>query len=77
MTTSGAVDLDIVHLRVHTEGGVALAYADPAGFTHLITGDSLFPGGVGNTKMPGQSFEQLYADVTARIFDVYGDDTWV
>ena len=73
----GAVDLDIVHLRGHTEGGVALAYADPAGFTHLITGDSLFPGGVGNTKMPGQSFEQLYADVTARIFDVYGDDTWV
>jgi glyoxylase-like metal-dependent hydrolase (beta-lactamase superfamily II) len=73
----GSVTLNVVHLRGHTEGGVALAYADPAGFTHLITGDSLFPGGVGNTKMPGQSFEQLYADVTSRIFDVYGDDTWV
>ena len=43
----GAVDLDVVHLRGHTEGGVALAYADPAGFTHLITGASLFPGRVG------------------------------
>ncbi len=73
----GAVELDVVHLRGHTEGGVALAYADPAGFTHLFTGDSLFPGGVGNTKMPGQSFEQLYADVTARIFDVYDDASWV
>jgi glyoxylase-like metal-dependent hydrolase (beta-lactamase superfamily II) len=73
----GAVGLDVVHLRGHTEGGVALAYADPAGFTHLFTGDSLFPGGVGNTKMPGQSFEQLYADVTARIFNVYDDATWV
>lgn len=73
----GAVGLDVVHLRGHTEGGVALVYADPAGFTHLFTGDSLFPGGVGNTKMPGQSFEQLYADVTARIFDVYDDATWV
>ncbi len=73
----GAVELDVVHLRGHTEGGVALAYADPAGFTHLLTGDSLFPGGVGNTKMPGQSFEALYADVVARIFEVYGDDTWI
>jgi glyoxylase-like metal-dependent hydrolase (beta-lactamase superfamily II) len=27
--------------------------------------------------MPGQSFEQLYADVTARIFNVYDDATWV
>ena len=73
----GAVELDVIHLRGHTDGGVALAYADPTGFTHLITGDSLFPGGVGNTKMPGQSFEQLYADVTVRIFEVYGDDAWV
>ncbi len=73
----GAVELDIVHLRGHTEGGVALGYADPAGFAHLFSGDSLFPGGVGNTTMPGQSFEQLYADVVARIFEVYGDDTWI
>jgi glyoxylase-like metal-dependent hydrolase (beta-lactamase superfamily II) len=47
------------------------------GGTHLLTGDSLFPGGVGNTKLPGQSFERLYADVTERIFDVYDDATWV
>lgn len=73
----GAVELDVIHLRGHTEGGVALAYSDPAGFAHLFTGDSLFPGGVGNTKMPGQSFQQLYADVTSRVFDVFGDDTWV
>jgi len=75
--TVGAVTLDVVHLRGHTEGGVALAYVDPAGGAHLLTGDSLFPGGVGNTKMPGQSFEQLYADVTERVFGVYGDDAWV
>lgn len=73
----GAVDLDVVSLRGHTAGGVALVYADPRGCTHLFSGDSLFPGGVGNTTMPGQSFEQLYADVTGRIFDVYDDDTWV
>lgn len=72
----GEVTLDVIHLRGHTPGGVALAYADPGGITHLFTGDSLFPGGVGNTKLPGQSFESLYADVTERIFDVYPDDTW-
>ena len=75
--TLGAVDLAAIHLRGHTEGGVALAYADPAGHAHVLTGDSLFPGGVGNTKQPGQSFERLYADVTERVFDVYGDDTWI
>ncbi len=73
----GTVDLDIVALRGHTDGGIALVYADPKGFAHLFSGDSLFPGGVGNTTMAGQSFERLYADVTERVFDVYGDDTWV
>lgn len=73
----GDITLDVIHLRGHTPGSVALAYDDPEGHVHLFTGDSLFPGGVGNTKNPGQSFESLYADVTERVFDVYGDDTWV
>lgn len=73
----GDIDLDVLHLRGHTPGSVALAYDDPEGHTHLFTGDSLFPGGVGNTKQPGQSFESLYADVVSRVFDVYDDDTWV
>ena len=72
----GDVTLDVVHLRGHTPGSIALAYADPAGYTHLFTGDSLFPGGVGNTKNPGQSFDSLIDDVTTRVFDVYDDDTW-
>ncbi|HEX5968402.1 MAG TPA: MBL fold metallo-hydrolase [Intrasporangium sp.] len=72
----GEITLDVIHLRGHTAGSVALAYQDRSGVTHLFTGDSLFPGGVGNTKNPGQSFESLIGDVTARIFDVYDDDTW-
>lgn len=73
----GEVTLDVIHLRGHTPGSVALAYDDPDGHVHLFTGDSLFPGGVGNTKDPGQSFDSLYADVTERIFAVYPDDAWV
>ncbi|HEY9495222.1 MAG TPA: MBL fold metallo-hydrolase [Intrasporangium sp.] len=72
----GEITLDVIHLRGHTAGSVALAYRNPEGATHLFTGDSLFPGGVGNTKNPGQSFDSLIDDVTARIFDVYDDDTW-
>lgn len=75
--TVGQCDLDVIHLRGHTPGSVALAYADPAGHTHLFTGDSLFPGGIGNTKNPGQSFDSLIEDVTTRVFDVFDDDTWV
>ncbi len=75
--TVGDLRLDVVHLRGHTPGGVALAYADPDGVTHLFTGDSLFPGGVGNTKNPGQNFGQLIDDVERRIFDVYDDCAWV
>jgi glyoxylase-like metal-dependent hydrolase (beta-lactamase superfamily II) len=73
----GQLRLDVIRLTGHTPGSVALAYPDPGGHVHLFTGDSLFPGGVGNTKQPGQSFDSLYADVVSRVFDVYDDDTWV
>ena len=51
----GDVVLQVVHLRGHTPGSIALAYDDPSGHVHLFTGDSLFPGGVGNTKNEGQA----------------------
>lgn len=74
----GEVDLDVIYLRGHTPGSVALAYTDPQGHAHIFTGDTLFPGGVGATQNdPSQSFDSLYADVTSRIFDAYDDDTWI
>lgn len=73
----GDIELVVIHLRGHTPGSVALVYDDPEGHAHLFSGDSLFPGGVGNTKSPGQSFEALYNDVVGRVFDIYDDDTWV
>jgi glyoxylase-like metal-dependent hydrolase (beta-lactamase superfamily II) len=73
----GEITLDVIHLRGHTPGSVALAYDDPRGHTHLWTGDSLFPGGVGNVEKDPQRFATLLGDVQTRIFDVYDDDTWV
>ncbi len=72
----GELNLDVIHLRGHTPGSVALSWADPDGIRHLFTGDTLFPGGVGNTKNPGQSFEELYGDVSERIFGTHDDTTW-
>lgn len=74
--TVGEAVLEVIHLRGHTPGSIALAYRDPEGGAHLFTGDSLFPGGVGNTSRPGQSFDTLIVDVTTRVFDVFPDDTW-
>lgn len=73
----GEVRLDVVHLRGHTPGSVALAYEDPEGGTHLFTGDSLFPGGVGNTGQDPARFTALLDDVEHRVFDVYDDRAWV
>ncbi|HTI21139.1 MAG TPA: MBL fold metallo-hydrolase, partial [Kutzneria sp.] len=39
----GDSTLEIIHLRGHTPGSVAVLYRDPAGHPHLFTGDSLFP----------------------------------
>jgi glyoxylase-like metal-dependent hydrolase (beta-lactamase superfamily II) len=74
----GELTFDVIHLRGHTPGSIALALDGPAtgGVTQLFTGDCLFPGGVGKTWQPGD-FERLLEDVTTRVFDVYGDDTVV
>ncbi|MDQ6751868.1 MAG: MBL fold metallo-hydrolase [Actinomycetota bacterium] len=69
--------LEAISLRGHTPGSVALLYRDPHGPAHLFTGDSLFPGGVGNTQKDPVRFNQLMADVQARVFDVLPDDTLV
>lgn len=74
--TFGGCKLDVVHLRGHTPGSIALAYRDPRGDTHLFSGDSLFPGGVGKTAS-AEDFTSLLDDVQTRIFDRFDDGTWV
>lgn len=72
----GKLTFDVIHLRGHTPGSIALALDGPAtgGVTQLFTGDCLFPGGVGKTRQTGD-FIQLLDDVTSRVFDVYPDST--
>ncbi|MCF6743621.1 MBL fold metallo-hydrolase [Blastococcus sp. KM273128] len=75
--TVGEQVLEIVHLRGHTPGSIALVWRGPgdAG-VHLFTGDSLFPGGVGRT-WSAEDFASLVDDVEQRLFAVLPDGTWV
>lgn len=73
----GEAALSVIHLRGHTPGSIALRYDDPGGSTHLFTGDSLFPGGVGNTRGDAADFNSLIHDVETKLFEAMPDDTWV
>jgi len=74
--TVGDASLEVIHLVGHTPGSIALLYQDPNGHGHLWTGDSLFPGGVGNTHGNKADFESLIDDVEHKLFDRLPDDTW-
>ncbi len=75
--TVGDQTLEVVHLRGHTPGSIALVWRGPgdAG-VHVFTGDSLFPGGPGRTTSP-TDFRSLMDDLEERIFGRLDDGTWV
>jgi glyoxylase-like metal-dependent hydrolase (beta-lactamase superfamily II) len=72
----GSCTLEVIPIAGHTPGSIALLYDDPDGHPHLWTGDSLFPGGVGNTFGDADAFAQLIDEVETKIFARLPDDTW-
>jgi glyoxylase-like metal-dependent hydrolase (beta-lactamase superfamily II) len=72
----GGCALSVITIVGHTPGSIALVYDDPDGHRHLFTGDSLFPGGVGNTRGDKDNFRSLIDDVETKIFGTLPDDTW-
>lgn len=72
----GSCTLSVIALAGHTPGSIALLYEDPAGTPHLFTGDSLFPGGVGNTFGDEAAFVRLIDEVETKVFQRLPDDTW-
>lgn len=71
----GEIELEVVHLRGHTPGSIALIYRG-ADHPHIFTGDSLFPGGPGKTNSP-EDFSSLLGDLEERVFGTLPDETWV
>ena len=72
----GSCSLSVIALAGHTPGSIALLYDDPDGHPHLFTGDSLFPGGVGNTFGDADAFALLVSEVETKVFGRLADDTW-
>lgn len=72
----GHATLSVIHLRGHTPGSIALLYAD-GDTPHLFSGDSLFPGGPGNTWGDKTLFTRLMNDLEERVFGTLPDRTWV
>lgn len=58
----GKVVLKVIHTPGHTPGGICL-YCAP----NLITGDTLFVGGLGRTDFPGGSHEQLLESIRTKL----------
>jgi glyoxylase-like metal-dependent hydrolase (beta-lactamase superfamily II) len=78
--TVGDATLRVIHLRGHTPGSIALLYDGEGALAdqpHLFTGDSLFPGGPGNTEHDAARFTSLITDLEDRVFAELPDGTWV
>jgi glyoxylase-like metal-dependent hydrolase (beta-lactamase superfamily II) len=58
----------------HTPGSICFHVQ---GSPVLFTGDTLFPGGPGNTKAPGGDFPTIIRSIESRIFGHFPDDTIV
>lgn len=74
----GDLDVEVLHVPGHTPGSLLFLVEDQGtDHPHLFTGDSLFPGGVGNTFGSSERFDQLLRGITTRVFDRLPDETWV
>jgi glyoxylase-like metal-dependent hydrolase (beta-lactamase superfamily II) len=66
----GDLRLRAIHTPGHTPGSTSfLLDGEPL----LFTGDTLFPGGPGNTLFEGASFEQIIASIDRRLFTLPAD----
>lgn len=60
--TLGEQSIQVIHTPGHTPGGMCL-YCAP----DLITGDSLFVGGIGRTDFPGGSHQELIGSIVNKL----------
>jgi glyoxylase-like metal-dependent hydrolase (beta-lactamase superfamily II) len=68
----GAASVELISTPGHTPGSTCLLL----GGVHLFTGDTLFPGGPGNTFGNADAFATIMDSLEERIF-VLPDETWV
>ena len=66
----GELRLRAVHTPGHTLGSTSFLLEDEP---VIFTGDTLFPGGPGNTSTPGASFDQILQSIDRRLFTLPAD----
>jgi len=60
-----------IHTPGHTPGSTCFVLGSNAGSTrHLFTGDTLFPGGPGNTDKDPARFERIISSIRERLFSL-------
>jgi glyoxylase-like metal-dependent hydrolase (beta-lactamase superfamily II) len=69
----GRLRLHAIHNPGHTPGSISFALE---GTPLLFTGDTLFPGGPGNTSYEGGDFDTIIESITTKLF-TFPDDTIV
>jgi hydroxyacylglutathione hydrolase len=69
----GDVTCEVLHTPGHTPGSVCFAIAN-SGATRLLTGDTLFAGGIGRWDLGGTSMEDIVASINSKLLD-YPDAT--
>ena len=67
----GRQEVRAIHTPGHTPGAICFLIGK-----HLFTGDTLFPGGPGNTRRDPQRFAQIIESIRSRLFTL-PDDTVV
>jgi glyoxylase-like metal-dependent hydrolase (beta-lactamase superfamily II) len=66
----GDLRLHTIHTPGHTQGSTCFLLD---GRPVLFSGDTLFPGGPGNTSLPGGNFGQIIESIDGRLFTLPGD----
>jgi glyoxylase-like metal-dependent hydrolase (beta-lactamase superfamily II) len=67
----GALRLRTMHTPGHTPGSTCFQLE---GHPVVFSGDTLFPGGPGNTKFENASFDQIIESIDRRLFTLPEDD---
>jgi glyoxylase-like metal-dependent hydrolase (beta-lactamase superfamily II) len=74
--TVGDVEVEVIHLPGHTEGSLLYLVAG-AERPHLFSGDTLFPGGPGNTFGSAENHRRIMDGLETKVFGRLPDATWV
>ena len=72
----GELRVEVLHVPGHTPGSL-LYLVEGEERPHLLSGDTLFPGGAGNTFGNPDHFAQIMDGLEREVFGRLPDETWV